>query len=129
MSKEIVLVGACRTAIGKMGGALSNVPAEPVSYTHLDVYKRQALMIEGAGSGERKNCFWRAAGPQRKAFSGTGVGGDGGHPACPKKAGRRAKRGQAAPAAFKRTPRGRCGRPEQSAGRGGKTLYRRRSAA
>ncbi|MBC5580622.1 acetyl-CoA C-acetyltransferase [Anaerofilum sp. BX8] len=28
MSKEIVLVGACRTAIGKMGGALSNVPAE-----------------------------------------------------------------------------------------------------
>lgn len=28
MSKEIVLVGACRTAIGKMGGALSNTPAE-----------------------------------------------------------------------------------------------------
>ncbi len=28
MSKEIVLVGACRTAIGKMGGALSNIPAE-----------------------------------------------------------------------------------------------------
>lgn len=28
MSKEIVLVGACRTAIGKMGGALSTVPAE-----------------------------------------------------------------------------------------------------
>lgn len=28
MSKEIVLVGACRTAIGKMGGALANTPAE-----------------------------------------------------------------------------------------------------
>ena len=28
MSKEIVLVGACRTAIGKMGGTLSNIPAE-----------------------------------------------------------------------------------------------------
>ena len=28
MSKEIVLVGACRTAIGKMGGALSEIPAE-----------------------------------------------------------------------------------------------------
>ena len=27
MSKKIVLAGACRTAIGKMGGALSNVPA------------------------------------------------------------------------------------------------------
>lgn len=27
MSKEIVLVGACRTAVGKMGGVLSNVPA------------------------------------------------------------------------------------------------------
>ena len=28
MSKEVVLVGACRTAIGKMGGSLTNVPAE-----------------------------------------------------------------------------------------------------
>ncbi len=27
MSKKVVLAGACRTAIGKMGGALSNVPA------------------------------------------------------------------------------------------------------
>ncbi|MEG0803620.1 MAG: acetyl-CoA C-acetyltransferase [Pygmaiobacter sp.] len=27
MSKEIVLVGACRTAVGKMGGVLSTVPA------------------------------------------------------------------------------------------------------
>ena len=27
MAKKIVLVGACRTAIGKMGGALSNTPA------------------------------------------------------------------------------------------------------
>lgn len=27
MSKEIVLAGACRTAIGKMGGSLTGVPA------------------------------------------------------------------------------------------------------
>lgn len=27
MSKEVVLVGACRTAVGKMGGSLSEVPA------------------------------------------------------------------------------------------------------
>ena len=27
MSKKVVIAGACRTAIGKMGGALSNVPA------------------------------------------------------------------------------------------------------
>ena len=27
MSRKVVLAGACRTAIGKMGGALSNVPA------------------------------------------------------------------------------------------------------
>ena len=27
MSKKVVLAGACRTAIGKMGGALSNTPA------------------------------------------------------------------------------------------------------
>ena len=27
MSKKIVLAGACRTAIGKMGGQLSSVPA------------------------------------------------------------------------------------------------------
>ncbi len=28
MTKRIVLAGACRTAIGKMGGALSTVPAK-----------------------------------------------------------------------------------------------------
>ena len=27
MSKKVVIAGACRTAIGKMGGALSNTPA------------------------------------------------------------------------------------------------------
>ena len=27
MAKKIVIAGACRTAIGKMGGALSNTPA------------------------------------------------------------------------------------------------------
>ena len=27
MTKKVVLAGACRTAIGKMGGALSNTPA------------------------------------------------------------------------------------------------------
>ncbi len=27
MGKKVVLAGACRTAIGKMGGALSTVPA------------------------------------------------------------------------------------------------------
>ena len=27
MSKKVVIAGACRTAIGKMGGALSTVPA------------------------------------------------------------------------------------------------------
>ena len=27
MAQKVVLAGACRTAIGKMGGALSNTPA------------------------------------------------------------------------------------------------------
>ena len=27
MSKKVVIAGACRTAIGKMGGALSTTPA------------------------------------------------------------------------------------------------------
>ena len=27
MARKVVLAGACRTAIGKMGGALSNTPA------------------------------------------------------------------------------------------------------
>ena len=27
MAKKVVLAGACRTAIGKMGGALSSTPA------------------------------------------------------------------------------------------------------
>ena len=56
MAKKVVLAGACRTAIGTMGGTLSTTPAVDlgaivikealnragaVSYTHLDVYKRQ----------------------------------------------------------------------------------------
>ena len=66
MAKKVVIASACRTAIGKMGGALSNTPAadlgaivikealnragvapemvDAVSYTHLDVYKRQAQL-------------------------------------------------------------------------------------
>ena len=73
MAKKVVLAGACRTAIGTMGGTLSTTPAPelgaivikealkragvapeavdqvymgcviPVSYTHLDVYKRQLV--------------------------------------------------------------------------------------
>ena len=43
MAKKVVIASACRTAIGKMGGALSNTPAadlgaiviKAVSYTHL----------------------------------------------------------------------------------------------
>ena len=31
MTKKVVLAGACRTAIGKMGGALSNTPAAELS--------------------------------------------------------------------------------------------------
>ena len=33
--KKIVIASACRTAIGKFGGTLANVPAAAVSYTHL----------------------------------------------------------------------------------------------
>ena len=43
MAKKIVLAGACRTAIGTMGGSLSTTPAaelrsiviKAVSYTHM----------------------------------------------------------------------------------------------
>ena len=28
MSREVVLAGACRTAIGKFGGSLANIPVE-----------------------------------------------------------------------------------------------------
>ena len=69
--KKIVIASACRTAIGKFGGTLANVPAAElgsivikealnranvapeqvdhvytVSYTHLDVYKRQVYCLE-----------------------------------------------------------------------------------
>ena len=31
MSRKVVLAGACRTAIGTMGGALSNMPAPDIA--------------------------------------------------------------------------------------------------
>lgn len=43
MSKKVVIAGACRTAIGKMGGALSNVPAAELGATVI----REALNRAG----------------------------------------------------------------------------------
>ncbi len=43
MSKKVVLAGACRTAIGKMGGALSNTPASKLG----EIVVKEALSRAG----------------------------------------------------------------------------------
>ena len=44
MSKKVVLAGACRTAIGKMGGALSTTPAPKLgSIVIEELLKEQAF--------------------------------------------------------------------------------------
>ena len=47
MARKVVLAGACRTAIGRMGGALSNTPAADLGaivIKEADVYKRQLYL-------------------------------------------------------------------------------------
>ena len=60
MAKKVVLAGACRTAVGKMGGVLSTVPAVElgsivikealnragaVSYTHLRSIRSEIFFV------------------------------------------------------------------------------------
>ena len=42
MTKKVVLAGACRTAIGKMGGALSNTPAAELG----SIVIKEALTVQ-----------------------------------------------------------------------------------
>ena len=63
MSKEIVLVGACRTAIGKMGGALSTVPAEQLGA----IVMKEAMNRAGIAPSRLTKCFSAMCSPQRWA--------------------------------------------------------------
>ena len=48
MAKKVVIAGACRTAIGKMGGALANVPATELGA----IVIREALARAGVPATE-----------------------------------------------------------------------------
>ena len=52
MAKKVVLAGACRTAIGKMGGALSGTPAPVLG----SIVIKEALKIGRASCRERVLC-------------------------------------------------------------------------
>ena len=49
VSRALALNGAATTAILPIGGGHGRMMLEPVSYTHLDVYKRQGRDISPAG--------------------------------------------------------------------------------
>lgn len=54
MAKKIVLAGACRTAIGTMGGALSTVPAADLGA----VVIREALKRAGVAPDQVDRSTW-----------------------------------------------------------------------
>ena len=47
MSKKVVIAGACRTAIGKMGGALSTTPAPVLGSIVIEEALRRAGVTKG----------------------------------------------------------------------------------
>ena len=59
MSKKVVLAGACRTAIGKMGGALSTTPAQELG----SIVIKEALNRAGvpADSCNAVMCFCKSS--------------------------------------------------------------------
>lgn len=87
MAKKVVVAGACRTAIGKMGGALANVPATELGA----IVIREALgASRGTGNGSRSCLYGMChSGGSRSKCSETGFyqggtsGGDtGGNGEC-----------------------------------------------
>ena len=54
MSKKIVLAGACRTAIGKMGGGLSTTPAVELGALVI----KEALQRAGVKPEQVEHCLW-----------------------------------------------------------------------
>ena len=76
MSKEIVLVGACRTAIGKMGGALANTPAEKLGAIVMkEAMKRAGIAPEQVDEVLFGNVLTAAMGqnPARQAAVHAGI--------------------------------------------------------
>lgn len=76
MSKEIVLVGACRTAVGKMGGALSNVPATELGAVVMkEAIKRAGISVDDIDEVIFGNVLTTAQGqnPARQAAIKAGI--------------------------------------------------------
>ena len=60
MSKKIVLAGACRTAIGTMGGALSTTPAPVLgSIVIKEALKREHIKLKGSEIDEMVEELWQ----------------------------------------------------------------------
>lgn len=76
MLKEIVLVGACRTAVGKMGGALSSVPAVDLGALVIsEAMKRAGISPEDVDEVVFGNVLTAALGqnPARQAAVKAGI--------------------------------------------------------
>ena len=54
MAKKVVLAGACRTAIGKMGGGLSTTPAPVLG----SIVIKEALKRAGVTGRSGRSCIY-----------------------------------------------------------------------
>ena len=76
MSKKVVLAGACRTAIGKMGGALSSVPAAKLGSIVIEEALKRAGVAKDAVDHVYMGCVIQAGLGQnvaRQASIGAGL--------------------------------------------------------
>ena len=75
MARKVVLAGACRTAIGKMGGALSNTPAADLGAIVIKEALRRAgvkpEMVDevkmGSGTERCTSGFYQSRTPNRSS--------------------------------------------------------------
>ena len=67
MAKKVVLAGACRTAIGKMGGALSNTPAADLGAIVIKEALRRANVKPEMVDEVKMGCVIQAAQGQNVA--------------------------------------------------------------
>ena len=67
MARKVVLAGACRTAIGKMGGALSNTPAADLGAIVIKEALRRAGVKPEMVDEVKMGCVFQAAQGQNVA--------------------------------------------------------------
>ena len=75
MSKKVVIAGACRTAIGKMGGALSTTPAPVLGSIVIEEALKRAGVPKDAVDHVYMGCVIQAGLGQNVKEYGTNVVG------------------------------------------------------